>query len=233
MDQLHSAGFGHTPAVAGAQLRNRTLRNTYALLALSLLPTIAGAMIGVSTGFSLFAGSSPLFGLFAFIAVSMAFFFAIERLKNSAAGVFVLLGFTFFMGLMLSRLLGFVLHFSNGVELIALAFGGTAVIFAGMATIATVSKRSFSSLGNWLTVGLLLLIVASVANIWLQLPALMLTVSMLAVVIFSLFIVFDVQRIVNGGETNYILATLSIYLDLYNLFSNLLALLSVFAGRRD
>src|SRR5260364_244282 len=155
--------------------------------------------------------------------IAFGFMFAIERFKNSGIGVALLLGFTFFMGLMLSRLLSFILGFSNGASLIMLAFGGTGAIFATMATIATVSKRDFSGLGQWLFMGAIVLIIASVANIWLKLPALMLTVSVMAIVIFSAFMLFDVQRVVSGGETNYVRATLAIYLNLYNVFTNLLA----------
>jgi modulator of FtsH protease len=225
--------FGRGGAVAATQARNRVLRNTYWLLALSMIPTIIGAWIGVATHFTLFAASSPMMSMLAFFAIAFGFMFAIERTKESGIGVVVLLGFTFFMGLMLSRILSFVLGFSNGPALIMLAFGGTAVIFTCMATIATVSKRDFSGLGNWLFMGVILLILASVANVFLHLPALMLTVSVLAIAIFSAYMLFDVQRVVNGGETNYISATLAIYLDLYNVFVNLLALLGIFGGNRD
>jgi modulator of FtsH protease len=148
-------------------------------------------------------------------------------------GVALLLGFTFFMGLMLSRMIGYTLGFSNGASLIMMAFGGTAVIFGSMATIATVSKRNFSGLSSWLFMGVIILLLASVANMFLHLPALMLTVSILAIVIFSVYILFDVQRVVNGGETNYVTATLAIYLDLYNVFVNLLAILGIFGGNRN
>jgi modulator of FtsH protease len=168
-----------------------------------------------------------------FFAVAFGFFFAIERFKNSGLGVALLLGFTFFMGLMLSRLIGHVLGMANGAQLIMTAFGGTAAIFGVMATVATVSKRDFSGLGKWLFVGFLVILVASIANIWLQMPALMLTVSALAVLIFSAFILVDLQRVVNGGETNYVTATLSIYLSVYNVFSNLLAILGIVGGDRD
>jgi modulator of FtsH protease len=134
---------------------------------------------------------------------------------------------------MLSRMLAFVLGFSNGASLIMLAFGGTGIIFGSMATIATVSKRDFSGMGKWLMIGTLVVIVAALANIFLQLPALMLTVSVLAIAIFSAFMLYDVQRVINGGETNYISATLAIYLDLYNVFTNLLAILGIFGGSRD
>ncbi|WP_425494983.1 Bax inhibitor-1/YccA family protein [Pandoraea eparura] len=218
--------------VTTVQMRNKVLRNTYWLLALSMLPTIAGAWLGLNYGFALFAGS-PMVSMIAFLAIAFGFMFAIERFKNSGVGVALLLGFTFFMGLMLTRLLSFVLGFSNGASLIMLAFGGTAAIFGVMATVATVSKRDFSGLGKWLFMGVIVILLASVANIWLQLPALMLTVSVIAIAIFSAYILFDVQRVVNGGETNYVTATLAIYLDLYNIFTNLLAILGVLGGNRN
>ncbi len=225
--------FGSSPSVlVDVAARNRVLRNTYALLALSMVPTVLGAWIGVRTGFSFFAGS-PFIGLLVFLAVAFGFFFAIDRFKNSGIGVLLLLGFTFFMGLMLSRLIGHVLGMANGAQLIMTAFGGTAAIFGVMATVATVSKRDFSGLGKWLFVGFLVILVAAIANIWLQMPALMLTISALAVLIFSAFILVDLQRVVNGGETNYVTATLSIYLSVYNVFSNLLAILGIVGGDRD
>ncbi|WP_338861015.1 Bax inhibitor-1/YccA family protein [Mycetohabitans rhizoxinica] len=233
MADSRTYGFGRTGTIVSAETRNRVLRNTYWLLALSMVPTVLGAWIGVATGFSLFAATSPMMSVLAFLAIAFGFMFAIERTKHSAVGVFVLLGFTFFMGLMLSRLLSFILGFTNGPSLIMLAFGGTGLIFAAMATVATVSKRDFSGLGKWLFVGVLVLLLASVANVFLHLPALMLTVSVLAIVIFSAYMLFDVQRVVNGGETNYISATLMIYLDLYNVFTHLLALLGIFGGNRN
>ncbi|MEJ0004306.1 MAG: Bax inhibitor-1/YccA family protein [Pararobbsia sp.] len=216
--------------VTTAVTRNRVLRNTYWLLALSMIPTVFGAWIGISTGFAMFAAASPGMTLLLFFAVAMGLIFAIERFRNSGVGVVLLLAFTFFMGLMLSRLLSFVLGMVNGPALIMMAFGGTAIIFGVMATVATVSKRDFSGLGQWLFMGVIVLIVASIANMFLHLPALMLTVSVIAIVIFSAYILFDLQRVINGGETSYVSATLRIYLDLYNVFTNLLVLLSVFGG---
>lgn len=226
--------FGHNPSsvLVDVAARNRVLRNTYTLLALSMIPTVLGAWIGVRTGFSFFAGS-PFIGLLVFFEVAFGFFFAIERFKNSGIGVALLLAFTFFMGLMLSRLIGNVLGMANGAQLIMTAFGGTAAIFGVMATVATVSKRDFSGLGKWLFVGFLVILVAAIANIWLQMPALMLTISTLAVLIFSAFILVDLQRVINGGETNYVTATLGIYLSVYNVFSNLLAILGIVGGDRD
>jgi hypothetical protein len=176
---------------------------------------------------------SPFIGFLIFMAIAFGFFYVIERTKNSAIGVAVLLGFTFFMGLMLSRLIGHILHFSNGASLIMTAFGGTAIVFATMASIATTSKRDFSGLSSWLFAGMIVILLAAVANIFLQMSVLSIVISAIAVVIFSAFILFDVQRIINGGETNYISATLSIYLNVYNVFTNLLALLGIFGGERD
>ena len=212
--------------------RQRVLRNTYALLALSMVPTVLGAWLGVQMGFSFFAGS-PLIGMLVFMGVAFGFFFAIEKFKNSGVGVLLLLGFTFFMGLMLSRLIGAILGFSNGAQLIATAFGGTALVFAGMATLASTMKRDLAGLGKWLMIGVVVLMVAAVANIFLKMPALMLTISALGVVIFSAFILYDLKRIIDGGETNYVTATLSVYLSVYNVFTSLLQLLGVLGGNDD
>ncbi len=232
-NQMGTGSLGRTPGgVIDAASRNRVLRNTYWLLALSMIPTVLGAWIGVKTGFNLFAGS-PFVGLMIFLGVAFGSFYLIERNKESGVGVALLLAFTFFMGLVLSQLIGSVLGFSNGASLIMTAFGGTALIFGVMATVATVSKRDFSGMGKWLFMGFLVIFVAAIANIWLQLPALVLTVSSLAVLIFSAFILYDLQRVVRGGETNYVIATLSVYISLYNVFSNLLMLLGIFGGNRD
>jgi modulator of FtsH protease len=215
---------------AGRAVRHRVLRNTYWLLALSMVPTVFGAYIGLTTHMPIMGGG---LGALLFLAVAFGFIFAIEKTKNSAAGVPVLLGFTFFMGLMLTPLLRYTLGFANGGALIMGAVGGTAVIFAAMATIATVSKRDFSGMGSWLFAGTIVLILASVANIFLQLSALQLVVLVMAMGMFSAWLIYDVQRVINGGETNYISATLSIYLDLYNIFTALLRLLGIGFGSRD
>lgn len=215
-----------------AVTQNRVLRNTYMLLGLSMIPTVAGAVIGIKTGFSLFAGS-PLISFLVFFGIAWGFMWAIQRTANSGLGVAVLLGFTFFMGLMLSGILRAALGFSNGGTLVAMAAGGTGAIFFTLAGIASVSKRDFSNMGKFLFMGVVVLLLASVANIFFQVPAISLAISAMAVVIFSAYILYDISRIVNGGETNYILATLSVYLDIYNVFVNLLNLLMAFAGERD
>lgn len=220
-------------AASGQLARNKVLRNTYWLLALSLIPTVLGAALGLAAGFNQIMGSSPGLTTIVFLVGAFGLMFLIEKNKESAVGVGLLLLFTFFMGIMLSRLLGFVLGMSNGSSLIMLAFGGTAIVFGVMASLSSTIKRDLSGWSKWLIVGAVVLIVAAIANIFLQLPALVMTVSALAVVIFSAFLLVDLQRIVNGGETNYVSATLAVYLDLYNIFSGLLSLLGIFGGDRD
>ena len=212
--------------------QNKVLRNTYLLLALSMVPTVVGALLGVQTGFSLFAGS-PMISFLLFMGIAFAFMWGIERTKDSAMGVVLLLGFTFFMGLMLAGILRVALGFSNGGSLIATAAGGTAAIFFTLSTVATVTKKDFGFLGKFLMIGVVVVLLAAVANIFFQIPALSLTISAVAVLIFSAYILYDISRIVNGGETNYITATLAVYLDVYNVFVSLLNLLMAFGGERD
>ena len=221
-------GYGY--AVSQEQ-RNRVMRNTYWLLALSLLPTVLGAWVGVATGItqSLRGGM----GLIVFLGGAFGFMYAIEKTKNSAAGVPVLLAFTFFMGLMLSRMIGSVLGFKNGAELIMLAFAGTAGVFFTMASLATVIKRDLSSMGKWLMVGAIVLMVGGIINVFVGSSTGMVVIAMLAIGIFSAYMLYDLKRIVDGGETNYISATLALYLDIFNVFQSLLALLGIFGGERD
>jgi modulator of FtsH protease len=225
--QTGYAGYGG----ALAEQRHRVLRNTYWLLALSLVPTVLGAWVGVTTG--IVAAMGIGMSAIVFLAGAFGFIFAIERTKNSAAGVPVLLAFTFFMGLMLSRILAAVLGFANGASLIMTAFGGTAIVFFAMASLATVVKRDLSGMGKFLFVGAIMLLVAALINIFLQSTALMLTVSVIAIGLFSAFMLYDIKRVLDGGETNYISATLAIYLDIYNVFQSLLALLGIFGGERE
>ncbi|MDA0191583.1 MAG: Bax inhibitor-1/YccA family protein [Proteobacteria bacterium] len=212
--------------------QNRVLRNTYLLLALSMVPTVIGALVGVQLKFSFFAGS-PLISFLLFMGIAFGFMWGIERTKDSGLGVALLLGFTFFMGLMLSRILQVALGFANGGSLIALAAGGTGAIFFTLAGVATVTKKDFSFLGKFLFIGLVVVLLAALANIFFQIPALSLTISAVAVLLFSAYILYDISRIVTGGETNYVSATLAIYLDIYNVFVSLLNLVMAFGGERD
>ena len=226
---LQSAYTGYAGEVTSLEQRNRVLRNTYWLLALSMVPTVLGAWLGVTTGItrSMGAGMSAI----VFLGGAFGFMYAIEKTKNSAAGVPVLLGFTFFMGLMLSRLIGMVLGMNNGAGLIMTAFTGTGVIFLGMASLSTIIKRDLSSMGKFLFIGMIMLIVAGLANIFIQSSALMITISVIAIGIFSAFILYDLKRVRDGEETNYITATLGVYLSLYNVFQSLLSILGLTSSR--
>ena len=223
--------WGSTGYAVSHEQRQKVLSNTYWLLALSLLPTVLGAWVGVATGItqSLRGG----LGLIVFLGGAFGFMFAIEKTKNSAAGVGVLLGFTFFMGLMLSRLIGMVLGFKNGTDLIMTAFAGTAGVFVVMASLATVIKRDLSGMGKWLMVGALVLMVGSIINVFVGSSAGMMAISVAAIGIFSAYMLYDLKQIIDGGETNYISATLALYLDLFNVFQSLLALLGIMGGERD
>lgn len=225
MNQYQQPTQYRQQSTAGAVVRNRVLRNTYMLLAISMIPTVFGAWLALQLGLNQLL--SPGMFTIVFFAGAFGLMFLVERNRNSAAGVGFLLLFTFFMGIMLSRMLGFVLSMNDGANLIMLAFGGTAAIFATMATIASTTKRDFSHLHKTLIIGAVVLIVAAIANIFLMIPALTLTISVLAIVIFSAFLLVDIQRIVQGGETNYISATLSVYLSLYNIFVSLLSILGI------
>ena len=211
--------------------RNKVLRNTYWLLALTLIPTVMGAWVGVATGIgSVFSGG---LGLVLFLVGTFGFIYAIEKTKHSAKGIAVLLGFTFFMGLMLSRLIGMVLGFSNGTSLVMTAFGGTAGVFFLMASLATFIKRDLSGMGKWLFVGVLALIVGSIINIFVGSSIGMMVISVMAIGIFSAYMLYDIKQIIDGGETNYISATLALYMDLINVFQSLLLLLGIMGGEKD
>ena len=227
--------YDHQPAIqigAIAPAKNQVLRNTYMMLALTMIPTVIGAFLGMSTNFSFMAQHPVVFSLLMF-GVMMGLMFGVSALRNSVWGIVALLGFTLVAGFFLGPILQVALHLKNGAQLVGMAAGGTGIIFGSLATIATVTKKDFSFMGKFLFIGLILLIVASFANMFFQIPALSLTISAIAVLIFSAYILFDVSRIVNGGETNYVMATMGLYLNIYNLFINLLSLLMAFSGERD
>lgn len=227
--------FGYGDAARGGlvtpEQRNKVLRNTYWLLALSLVPTVLGAWFGVATGIT--AGLTGGLGLIVFLGGAFGFMYAIEKTKNSAAGVPVLLAFTFFMGLMLSRIIAMVLGFKNGSELVMTAMGGTAGVFFVMASLASVIKRDISGLGKWLFVGALVIVVGAIVNVFVGSTTGMLVISTLAIGVFSLFMLYDLKRIIDGGETNYISATLALYLNIFNVFQSLLAILGITSGSND
>jgi modulator of FtsH protease len=227
LQTLNSTGWGQVDLAA----RNRVLRNTYWLLALSLLPTVLGAWLGVATGIT--RSLSGGLGLIVFMAGAFGFMFAIEKTKNSAAGVPVLLAFTFFMGLMLSRMIAMVLGFKNGSELIMTAFAGTAGVFFVMASLASTIKRDLSGMYKWLMVGALAIMIGGIINVFVGSTVGMMVISVMAIGIFSAYMLYDLKQIIDGGETNYISATLALYLDIFNVFQSLLALLGIMGGEKD
>ncbi len=228
-DQVQTIDYGY--AATSAAQRNKVLRNTYWLLALSLVPTVLGAWLGVATGMT--RALTGGLGLMVFLGVAFGFMFAIEKTKNSAAGVPVLLAFTFFMGLMLSRLIAMVLGFKNGPSLIMTAFGGTAGVFFVMASLSSIIKRDLSGMGKFLFVGALAILIGGIINVFVGSTAGMMVISVMAIGVFSAYMLYDLKRIVDGGETNYISATLALYLDLFNVFQSLLALLGLTSGDSD
>jgi len=215
-----------------AQEQNKVLRNTYLMLSMTMIPTIIGALAGMATNFS-FMAQHPIMAPLLMFAAMMGLLFTVTALRNSIWGVVALLGFTFVAGWFLGPILQYALHLRNGAQLVGMAAGGTGVIFFSLATIATVTKKDFSFMGKFLFIGVILLVIASLANIFFQVPALSLTISAIAVLIFSAYILFDISQIIHGGETNYVMATMTLYLDIYNIFVNLLSLLMAFAGERD
>ncbi len=228
--QYETQAVTQTPALAVEQ--NKVLRNTYMMLGLTMIPTIIGAFVGTSINFS-FMAQHPIISSLLMFGVMMGLLFTVGALRNSVWGIVALLGFTFVAGVFLGPILQVALHLRNGAQLIGMAAGGTGIIFLSLATIATTTKKDFSFMGKFLFIGLILLIVASLANMFFHIEALSLTISAIAVMIFSAYILYDVSQIVHGGETNYVMATLSLYMDIYNLFINLLNLLMAFSGERD
>jgi len=229
LQNIEQSGWGSV--VSTPAERHKVMRNTYWLLALSLLPTVLGAWIGVESGITQVLSGG--LGFMVFLGGAIGFMFAIEKTKDSAKGIAVLLAFTFFMGLMMSRLIAMVLGFKNGNQLVMTAFGGTAGVFFLMASLATVIKRDISGMSKWLFVGAMVLMVGSIVNIFVGSSVGMMVLSMMAIAIFSAYMLYDIKQIIDGGETNYITATLAIYMDLINIFQSLLALLGLMGGERD
>lgn len=222
------------PAQAGelSVTQNRVLRNTYLMLSLTMIPTLVGALIGMQLNFGIMR-TNPIMSFVVILAVFYGMVFAIEKNKDSGLGVALLLAFTFMMGLLLAPLLQTALGLSNGGQIIAMAAAGTGVAFFGMAAIATVTKRDFSFLGKFLMVGVIVAMIAIVANVFLQMPALSLTISAVVILLSTMIILYTLSGIINGGETNYVSATLSLYISIYNIFSSLVQLLMAFTGNRD
>ena len=206
---------------------HKVLRNTFWLLALSMLPTIAGAWIGVQT--HLLTSVGPIALLLLFVG-TMGLMFAIQATRNSSTGVFLLLAFTFVMGLMLSNVIGFALGLANGASLVAMAFAGTAGVFFGMATLATVVKRDLTGLGGFLAMGVWAVVIVGLINMFVQSTPLLMATSSIMIVVCSLLIMVRLKSVIDGGESNYVMATLGVYVALINVFQNLLLILSILSG---
>ncbi len=209
----------------------KVLRSTYLLLALTMVPTFAGAFLGMAT--SAVIVQNPIISTLVMLAAVIGLQFAIVAYRNSVLGIALLLLMTGLLGWWLGPILNVALALKNGMLLVGYAAAGTAAVFLGMGAIAMTTKRDFSFMGKFLFVGMIVLLVAMIANLWLQIPALALTISSLVIVVFSLFLLHDLSRIVTGGETNYVLATTGVYLSLFNIFANLLHLLMAFTGEKD
>ena len=227
-----SPGYDYQAAQdAGSQQGQKVLRNTYLLLAVTMVPTLIGAVIGMQTAGIILA--SPIISMFVMLAVVIGLQFGIAANRNSGIGVALLLLMTGLLGWWLGPILNHVLSMRNGMQLVGYAAAGTGIIFFAMGALATTAKRDFSFMGKFLFVGMIALLVAMIANMVLQIPALALTISTLVIVVFSLFLLYDLNRIVRGGETNYIMATTGVYMSLFNIFANLLSLLGIVGGDRD
>jgi len=234
--RTNEGGFGRgsydaARDVAAGAPGQKVLRNTYMLLALTMVPTVIGAWIGTQTAGIIMA--SPMISMLVLLAGVIGLQFAIARFRNSVVGIALLLLMTGLLGWWLGPLLNVALSMSNGMQLVAYAAIGTGVIFFAMGAVAASVKRDLSFMGKFLFVGMIALLIAIFANLFLQIPALALTISTLVIVVFSLFLVYDLQRIMRGGETNYVMATTGVYMSLFNIFANLLHLLLAFAGDRD
>jgi len=233
----NAKGFGHGAPYevsAGPTVSpeaRSVLRNTYLLLALTMVPTVIGAFVGMQT--SGIVMQHPIITSLVMLGVVIGLQFAIVANRNSPIGIVLLLLMTGMLGWWLGPILNVALSMKNGMHLVGYAAVGTGAIFFGMGAIAMTTKRDFSFMGKFLFVGMIALLVAMLANMFLQIPALALTISTLVVVVFSLFLLYDLNRIVRGGETNYIVATTGVYMSLFNIFANLLHLLMALGGERD
>ena len=231
--QPGTEGFRQPAAISqGVALQQRTLRNTYLLLALSLIPTAIGAFIGLNLNFGILR-ANPIVWSLVILAMVYGMFFAIEKNRDSGLGVVLLLALTLFLGVILGPLLQVALGMRNGGQLVAMAAGGTAIVFFSMAAIGATTKRNLSFMGSFLAVGVIVVMLAVVANIFFQSPAVHLTICAVFVLLSSMLIVYQINQIVQGGETNYVSATLTLYMSIYNLFSSLLQILMALTGQRE
>jgi len=202
---------------------NKVLKNTYLLLGMTLLFSSVTAGIAMAVGL-------PQGAALLLVLVGFGLLFVVNRMADSSKGLWAIFAFTGVMGASIGPMLNHYLAMPGGPALVMQALGGTAVVFFGLSAYALTTRKDFSYMGGFLMVGLLVAVVAMIANIFLHIPALSLTISAAVVMIMSGLILFDTSRIINGGETNYIRATVALYLDIYNLFIHLLHLLTALSG---
>jgi len=220
---LYNTGNTGSISLESALGTNRVLKNTYLLLGMTLL--FSAFTAGVSMAIGLPQGAALILAL-----VGFGLLFVVNRMADSSKGLWAIFAFTGVMGASIGPMLNFYLAMPGGPALVMQALGGTAVVFFGLSAYALTTRKDFSYMGGFLMVGLLVAVVAMIANIFLAIPALSLTISAAVVMIMSGLILFDTSRIINGGETNYIRATVALYLDIYNLFIHLLNLLTALSG---
>ena len=215
---------GALGGVSAAVSANKVLRNTYLLLSMTLLWSAALAGVAMAVGAPAFPWWLNLIGM-------LGLLFLVHATRNSAMGIVSVFAFTGFMGFTLGPMLSAYLSFvPNGGQLVAMSLGGTGVIFVAMSAYAVTSKKDFSFMGGFLLAGLVIVLLAGIANIFLAMPALQIAISAAAIGVFSALILFDTSRIIHGGETNYLMATISLYLDIYNIFVHLLSLTGILSG---
>ena len=232
-NQAVGRGATYEPAQEAVDVAQgqKVLRNTYLLLAATMVPTVIGAAIGIQTSGVIV--EHPIISFFVMLGAVIGLQFGIAANRNSGVGVALLLLMTGLLGWFLGPLLNYALTMRNGMQLVGYAAVGTGAIFFGMGVLAQTIKRDLTFMGKFLFVGMIALLIAMVANMFLQIPALALTISTLVVVVFSLFLLYDLNRIVRGGETNYVMATTGVYISLLNIFSSLLHLLLALGGEKD
>ena len=205
---------------------NKLIRNTYTMLSMTLV--FSAIMAGVST----YLVMPPMTYLMAIGGALVMIWFVLPKAARSANGIWVVFAITGLLGFGLGPLLNMYLSLPNGPQIVGVALGGTGAIFLGLSGYALTTRKDFSFLGGFLFVGFIVVLLAALANIFLQIPALSLTISAAVILIMSGFILYDTGRMVRGGETNYLLATVSLYLSMFNIFIHLLHLLG-FAGGDD
>ncbi len=221
---MSNQNISYTSSQASVLSTNKVLRNTYALLSMTLL------FSALTAGVSMAVNPPHFTSLITMIAAIGLIWFVLPKTANSSKGLYVVFAFAGLMGFGLGPMLNAYLSTANGGQIIMTAMGGTGIIFLALSAYALTTRRDFSFLGGMLMVGMIVILIAALANIFLQMPALSLTISSVVILLMSGFILYDTSRIINGGETNYIMATVGLYLNIYNIFVHLLSLLNIFSG---